>query len=141
MIKQNILTYHFYNNMTDQVLDETISPIIMPDKAIQIMPPAPPQEYTFVPGKFNYIKDSHTKQMLVSAYNAITLTENWNFMKMNTGNYMFSEYPQAQQIYNKIEELGYNGHSACSFAFIMRDMKYIAKKGEEEFMKEYLLYQ
>ena len=126
--------------MTDQVVNETMATIIMPDVS-QVMPPTPPQNFNFVPGEFNYIKDPHTKQMLVSAYNAITFTENWNFMKMNTGNYRFSEYPQALQIYNKIEELGYNGHSACSFALIMRDMQYIAKNGEEEFMKEYLLYQ
>jgi hypothetical protein len=123
--------------MTDQVVNEIMAAIIIPD-ASRVMPPAPPQNFNFVPGEFNYIKSESNKKMMVTAYKAITLTENWNFMKMHTTSFMFSKYPQVEQIYYKIEELGYTGHSGSSFAIVMRKMQYIAKNGEEDYMKEYL---
>jgi hypothetical protein len=34
-------------------------------------------------------------------------------------------------------ELGYDGHSGCSFGYTMRIMQYIAKYGEEKYKKDY----
>ena len=62
-------------------------------------------------------------------------------MKLNPGKdgYMWSNDKRIDLIYNKIEELGYTGHSGCSFAFIMRDMQFIALEGEKLFREKYLL--
>jgi hypothetical protein len=120
--------------MTDQ--NQNLLPLPTP-------PPIPvPQEreVTFVPGKFDYIKpeSSNYKAMLVNAYQAITQTETWNFVKQDCESFMFSEDPRIWVISNKMAQLGYDGHSGCSFGCTMRDMQYIAKYGEEKFMEVYL---
>jgi hypothetical protein len=51
---------------------------------------------------------------------------------------MFSNDPRVNIIYNKIEELGYTGHSGASFGFTMRTMQYIATHGERKFREEQL---
>ena len=100
----------------------------------QIMPPLPPP--AFIPGEFKYIESQHSREMLQSAYLAITLLEMWNFLKEpvdeNTG-FQFCSDERVKQIYKKIEKLGYYGHSGYTFGTIMRHMKYIAEHGEEKY--------
>jgi len=118
--------------MTDQ--NEFLLPLPTP-------PPAPAsQEPTFIPGKFDYIKpdSANYKEMLVNAYQAITQTETWNFVKQDCESFMFSNDPQIYVISDKMAHLGYEGHSGCSFGCIMRDMQYIAQNGEKKFMEVYL---
>jgi len=99
-------------------------------------PPTPSLEETFpvllIPGEFKYIEE-HSRDMLQTAYRAITLTENWEFMKQPADNFMFGDDPRVLNIYNTIENLGYNGHSGFSFAWTMRQMQFIAKNGEKKF--------
>jgi len=40
---------------------------------------------------------------------------------------------ELQIINQKMEELGYDGHSGFSFGFTMRTMQYIANEGEERY--------
>jgi hypothetical protein len=118
--------------MTDQ--NEFLLPLPTP-------PPAQAREEpTFVPGKFDYIKpkDANYKEMLFNAYQAITQTETWDFVKQDCEAFMFSKDPKIWIITNKMAELGYDGHSGSSFGCIMRDMQKIAKYGEEKFMEVYL---
>ena len=117
--------------MTDQ--SQNLLPLPTP-------PPIPEREVTFVPGKFEYIKPSsaHYKIMLVNAFQAVSQTESWDFMKKDCESFMFSQDPSVEIISKKMIELGYNGHSGCSFGCIMRDMQYIAKHGEKQFMETYL---
>lgn len=76
--------------------------------------------------------------MYETAFNAITQLEMWNYMKnFDARSFMFSNDEEIERIYNKIEELGYSGHSGTSFGIIMRKMEYIAKHGLENFEKEY----
>ena len=105
-----------------------------------LLPPPPP--VTFVPGKFDYIKANHAnyKKMLVNAYQAITQTETWSFLKQPTGSFMSSKDPRINLISEKMVELGYDGHSGSSFGCTMRDMQYIANNGEEKFRDNYLRY-
>jgi hypothetical protein len=49
---------------------------------------------------------------------------------------MFSDDQEIWRITAKMEELGYNGHSGCSFGWTMRQMQYIAKYGEEKYRDE-----
>ena len=117
--------------MTDQI--QNLLPLPTP-------PPITEREVTFVPGKFEYIKPSsaHYKTMLVNAFQAITQTETWDFVKQDCESFMFSQDPKISIISEKMIELGYDGHSGCSFGCIMRDMQYIAKHGEKKFMELYL---
>lgn len=95
-------------------------------------------EESFIPGEFNYIKNQNHKIMLETAWKAVTVLDLWDFMKQDIETYAFSMDPRVNQISNKIEEFGYIGHSGMSFGFIMRDMQFIAKYGEEEYRKKIL---
>ena len=106
---------------------------------VNLLPPSPPnEEENLVPGKFDYIKDDWTRDMLINAWQAINITETWDFVKQEIDSFMFSNDPRVNIIYNKIEELGYTGHSGASFGFTMRTMQYIATHGERKFKEEHL---
>ena len=63
------------------------------------------------------------------------MTETWNFVKQPTESFMMSNDNRIWIITAKMEELGYNGHSGCSFGWTMRQMQYIARNGEENYKK------
>ena len=90
-------------------------------------------------GKFEYIKDLYNREMLVNAWQAITQTNNWDFVAQEIDSFMFSNDTRIYEISMKMEELGYNGHSGCSFGCTMRNMQYLAQKGEQEFKKLFRL--
>ena len=107
-----------------------------------IYPPPIPSDDTLqplIPGKFNYVKNRSDRELYINAYQAITQTEMWDFMKEDPGEdgYMFCSHPNMQKIGAKMNELfgGYvnNPHSGCSFACTMRNMQYIARFGELKF--------
>ena len=100
------------------------------------VPDIPRETFNLVNGKFEYIKNTWEREMLVNAWQAITLTENWDFMRQEIYSYMLSNDPRVGIISNKMVELGYDGHSGCSFGCTMRAMQYIAKNGEEKYMIE-----
>jgi hypothetical protein len=106
---------------------------------VNLLPPSPPnEEENLVPGKFDYIKDDWTRDMLINAWQAINITETWDFVKQEIESFMFSNDPRVKIIYDKIEELGYTGHSGASFGFTMRTMQYIATHGAKKFKEEQL---
>jgi len=107
------------------------------NEIVLIIPPAPPGEEQFVPGEFKYVT-KHQQIMLSTAYKAITITENWNFVKKDILSFAFSNDVEIQQISNEISKLGYDGHSGSSFGYTMRCMQFIALNGEREFMKNYM---
>jgi hypothetical protein len=86
-----------------------------------------------IPGKFEYISNNSERLMLINAWQAITMTENWNFVKQPIESFSFSNDPRINIISNKMVELGYNGHSGSSFGYTMRAMQYIANNGEEKY--------
>ena len=106
---------------------------------MNIVPPIPPssQLYNlhtinqnnnlFVPGQFLYVNDTNTKDMLQNAWNAITQLDLWDYMRRETDSFMLSRDPEINIITNKMEELGYDGHSGSSFGWTMRQMQYIAE--------------
>ena len=120
----------------------------MTDQSQNLLPlPTPPpipasqeREVTFVPGKFDYIKpaSSDYKARLINAYQAITQTETWDFVKKDCESFMFSNDPKIWVISDKMTQLGYGTHSGSSFGCTMRDMQYIAQNGEENFRDIYL---
>jgi hypothetical protein len=114
-----------------------------------IIPPLPPLiNYTdtalyllnmpLVPGQFNYV-DEPERTMFVNAWQAITLTETWDFIKNFQGSFMMSDDANINRISAKMWELGYDGHSGCSFGFTMQTMKYLSTQGEEKFREDYII--
>jgi hypothetical protein len=100
---------------------------------MNILPPEPPNETKELNGTFKYIKSDSDQKMFSTAYKAITMTENWDYIKKMESCFG----PESDCIYNKIEELGYDGHSGASFSYTLQSMKYISLNGEENFKNNY----
>ena len=94
----------------------------------------------FLEGQFLYVNDPHSREMLINAWNAITLLELWNYMKNDQYSYMWNDDKEIGIIYKKMEELGYTIHSGGTFGWTMRQMQYIAKFGEKKFAQYILSY-
>lgn len=107
------------------------------------LPPVPPiNSYEKIlnkigNGKMEYIKNEGYKIMLTTAWQAITETNNWDFVSQEIESFMWSNDVKINEISKKIEDLGYNGHSGCSFGITMRNMQFLAQNGEEEFKKKF----
>ena len=103
------------------------------------LPPSPPteiQETNTLNGTFEYITTPGDRKMLATAYQAITITETWEYVKnMQELN---SSAQEIKRIFDKIVAFGYDGHSGCSFSITMRAMQYIAKHGEAEFRQNFI---
>jgi hypothetical protein len=112
-----------------------------------VMPPAPPtatEELVVKPksiklgdGQFSYIKNVHERRMLSTCWSAVNMLEAWKFLRdfPKDESFMCSCDPLVYKIYEKIEELGYTGHSGCSFALTLRNIQTLARYGEDEFKK------
>jgi hypothetical protein len=87
---------------------------------------------------FNYVNDTSCREMLLNAYQAIQLTETWDFMKNDIYSYMWDKNPEIRIISNKMSELGYNCHSGSSFGWTMREMQFIAQNGLEAHKESWL---
>ena len=87
-------------------------------------------------GTFEYVKDINTRDMLINCWQAITLTETWEFIKKDPGEYGFmgSNAPEIYTIHSKMEELPNQvGHTGFSFTWTLRQMQYLANNGEESY--------
>lgn len=110
----------------------------MTDTTENMFPPLPPLNIDIHisqigDGKFEYIKSNHERMMLANAFEAISSTNNWDFVNRNIDSFMFSSDERTKQIYNKMEELGFYGHSGCSFGITMRNMQFLIQNGENAF--------
>lgn len=85
-------------------------------------------------GKMEYIKDDYTRYLYINAWNAITLSNNWEYVHDNNDNFMFSKNKKLNDILNKMEELGFKGHSGLSFGCVMKNMQFLVRNGENNFM-------
>lgn len=125
----------------------TMSTTTIPEAEV-IMPPEPPNAQTQMAqaqpkknridignGQFDYITSISERKILINGWNAVTQTESWNYLSKHQGSVMASNDPVIRKIYNKMEELGYYGHSGCSFACTIQNLKCLAKYGEAEFIK------
>jgi len=89
-------------------------------------------------GIFDYIESSLEREMFENAWQAINLTETWDFVSQDIESFMMSTDRQICTITNMMEQLGYCNHSGFTFGFTMRRMQYLATHGEEEFKKLYV---
>ena len=85
-----------------------------------------------------YYVDDNSRIMFENAYQAISLTEMWDYMKKDRESFMFSSDKEIEIISKKMEDLGYDGHSGSSFGLTMRNMRFIALHGLEEHKKIWL---
>ena len=85
-----------------------------------------------------YYTDEHSRVMFENAYQSISLTESWDYMKKDVEGYMFCTDNELKIIRSKMVELGYDGHSGASFGLTMRNMQFIAKNGLESHKKIWL---
>ncbi len=88
--------------------------------------------------QFNYVSDKLHQSMLKNAYQAINLTEMWDYIKKNTNYFMINDDNEIQIISQKMSELGYDTHSGSSFGWTMRHMQFIAQYGLEEHSKKWV---
>jgi len=119
---------------TPPIQNELLS--LAPKEPCQVNPQEPCQvntEEPFIPGRFDYIEGKHNREMLRNAYQAITLTENWGFIRRDIESFACSTEPEIIEISKKMLELGYDGHSGASFGYTMRAMQSIAIYGEKKF--------
>jgi len=113
----------------------------MEEQTTPIMPPEPPViriKPNRGTGNFVYVASQSERKMLSTAFQAITLTETWGFVGQPIDSFMCSGDKRVSAIYDKIEELGYYGHSGSSFGATMRNMQQLAREGEEAFKQSYL---
>lgn len=85
-----------------------------------------------------YYVDDNSRIMFENAYQAISLTEMWDYMKKDRESFMFSSDKEIEIISKKMADLGYDGHSGSSFGITMRNMQFIALNGLEEHKKIWL---
>ena len=84
-------------------------------------------------GQFEYISDIHTRRMLINAFQAITITETWDFVAKDRNSFMLDTSPEIYRIMNAMDTCQYSpGHSGASFGLTMRHMQYLAEYGEEK---------
>jgi hypothetical protein len=84
-------------------------------------------------GNFDYVSNIWEREMYENAWQAITLTNMWDFVKQDIDSFMFSLDPRLDTIGEKMAEIGYNGHSGTSFGRTMRQMQYLSMFGEDKF--------
>ena len=91
------------------------------------------EKYDIGDGNMPYIKDKWTRKMCENAWQAINLTENWDFVVKPIESFTWSFDKRIDIISDKMVELGYNGHSGTSFGCTMRNMQFLAQNGIEKF--------
>jgi hypothetical protein len=92
----------------------------------------------FTPGEFLYIDIDGSREMIKNGFQAVQLTETADFVKSNIESFQWSGDNRIWVITAKMEELGFYGHSGCSFGWTMRQLQQIFRLGEAEYRRQYL---
>lgn len=111
------------------------------------LPPGPPSpedtiyySSSFVPGKFMYVKDVDLRRALENAWQAISYTEGaFEFIKKDIESFTFSTDPMVYKIYGAMLEHGFDEHSGYSFGCVLREIQFMARYGEREYIKHTIL--
>lgn len=81
---------------------------------------------------FTFIKSSHDRDMIESAYHAISIAEKWDVLRTiepeQKRGFMFTTNQQLMELMSLVES-SYGGHSGSSLGWTMRIMQVIAKDG------------
>jgi hypothetical protein len=87
---------------------------------------------------FSFIRDEHTRRLVVNGYTAVNQLELLSWLKGFTPEpdegFSWSKDPNIYLIGRKMESLpDPPGHSGSSFSFTMRHLDYIAKNGLDQY--------
>jgi hypothetical protein len=96
--------------------------------------------YNLGNGQFEYVTDVATKMALANGHQAISATNSWEYMKLHVdpnNKFNFDFDNKTMEIAQKMEELGYDGHSAASFGFVMSTLHFIAVNGEQAYIDKF----
>jgi hypothetical protein len=97
-------------------------------------------QFDFIPGKFEYISDSYTRESLVSAYETINSLDLWDYIRVTSEYGLLSDVNFMRKIVDLLKNFGQKYRTFDSFSSSIRNLivtlKFIAVKGEEEFIKK-----
>lgn len=98
----------------------------------------PETPFSFAMNKFTPLGfDSHEAMMLQDAYDAVTKADMWDYLALRStpgkDGFMFSPAIELAAIN---AEMIYDGHSGASYAWVMRQMESIAKRGWEAYAND-----
>ena len=139
-------------------MEQSLNTNNMDNTLYDLRPPSPPEDLNttptsvqitttqttsfisegFQPGQFLYIKHESSREMIQNAWLAIQQTETADFVRKDIESFQWSSDPRIWIITAKMEQLGYHGHSGCSFGWTMRQMQFLYRYGENEFRKRWL---
>ena len=119
---------------TTNPLTETDTETVVSDYSFA---PPPPPQVSIGDGRFAYVKDKRTRDMLQNGWQAVTMTESWHYLKnVKVESFLWSDDPTIKAIGYKMEELGVS-HSGTTYAITMRAMEHIAKHGDASYKSFY----
>ena len=113
---------------------------------VNMVPPLPPiirnpiilPDYPIRPD-FGFLTDSFTRDMVESAYTAISQAEGWHLLtNFSEESFMFTSDPRIVDLMTKVNHEYGGGHSGSSIGCTMRHMEYIAKNGFNRY-REYIM--
>jgi hypothetical protein len=88
-------------------------------------------------GKFEYISNRNDREMFINAWQAISQTNLWDFVRSHIQPFALSTDQRVEVIGEKMIELGYDRHSGSSFGSTLRHMQHLAIHGEKTFKELY----
>ena len=93
-------------------------------------------------GEFDFIQDISHRELLKSAYKAISICELWNWMRIYEPSpdkgFMSSKSLELDRLNQQMwKDPINNSHSGSSYGLIMREMEYIAKNGYNKYKNRY----
>ena len=95
------------------------------------------------PNLFAFIPDHQTHEFLLSAHQSISICELWDWLRSYEPihGFLFDNSSECQQIREQMQKYDINhNHSGSSYAYILREMQYIAKNGYQQYAQEYVKY-
>jgi hypothetical protein len=93
------------------------------------------------PTLFACVNDLQTQQFLSSAHNSITRSNLWSWMAETEpeNGFMFHTSSEMELLKEEMKKDEINAcHSGASYAYILREMQYIARNGYEQYICEYI---
>jgi hypothetical protein len=94
------------------------------------------EEPVYAPGDFSFIKNKSEREMLADTYEAITLEEQWDFMKTDPGKagFVYSRDIKVVKIFIRMK---IKTHSVQTLMIVMRNMAKIATEGWEAYVNSW----
>ena len=88
-------------------------------------------------GDFSFIKEQNQRDILTHDFQVInSIPGAWTALLLHDSEKSFLWDTQGE-LWNMIKNKMHPGHSAATIALSLRELEYIAKRGWEEYIKEY----